>query len=105
MQVPILSAKNTNVAALVAIVALATLFSLQAKSATPCKVTDPTGTPLNVRNRPNGLILGTLPNGKTVYIRDRADDDQGRPWVFLTSAEGGRMRTLGWVFREFISCY
>ena len=28
-----------------------------------CKVTDPTGTPLNVRQSPNGKIIGTLANG------------------------------------------
>ena len=28
-----------------------------------CKVTDPTGTPLNVRDGPNGKVIGTLANG------------------------------------------
>ena len=28
-----------------------------------CKVTDPTGAPLNVREKPNGKIVGTLPYG------------------------------------------
>ena len=31
-----------------------------------CKVTDPTGTPLNVRSAPNGKIIGTLANGTLV---------------------------------------
>lgn len=35
-----------------------------------CKVTDPTGTPLNVRQSPNGKIIGTLANGTFVIIVD-----------------------------------
>jgi hypothetical protein len=44
-----------------------------------CKVTDPTGTPLNVRDSPNGKITGTLAH-KT-------------------------KKPIGWVFREFVSCF
>ena len=33
-----------------------------------CKVTDPTGTPLNVRDGPNGKVIGTLANGALVAI-------------------------------------
>jgi hypothetical protein len=46
-----------------------------------CKVTDPTGTLLNVRVKPNGKITGTLANGTLVAIIESADDANGNPWV------------------------
>jgi hypothetical protein len=65
-----------------------------------CKVTDPTGTPLNVRDRQKNII-GTLRNGIVVHILEEGFDDRGKPWVLVT-AQNGR---IGWVYREFISCY
>jgi hypothetical protein len=61
-----------------------------------CTVTDPTGTPLNIRNAPNGQVVGKIRNGKKVKMLSLAFDDQGKPWVNI-----GR----GWVLREFISCF
>ena len=68
-----------------------------------CRVLDPTGTPLNVRALPNGAIVGTLPNGMLVSVRERMTDDRGRPWVFVAAYDDGR--PIGWVFREFIACF
>lgn len=65
-----------------------------------CTVNDPTGTPLNVRSRPNGPILGALHNGtpvllwKLVYVRDK-------PWAKITTEGPGKS---GWVFRRYLSC-
>ncbi len=67
-----------------------------------CIVADPTPTPLNVRTAPNGRILGSLANGKAVAIIDYANDEQMRPWVYVSDAENGR--PIGWVFREYIVC-
>jgi hypothetical protein len=78
--------------ALIAIVLAAS--SAAAQSA--CIVTDPTGTPLNIRSSPNGEIVGTLRNGTSVSIQNIAYDSQGRPWAYIG---------VGWVFREFVSCY
>jgi uncharacterized protein YraI len=61
-----------------------------------CVVTDPTGTPLNIRSSPNGRIVGTLRNGARVTIETVTYDSQGRAWANIG---------VGWVFREFISCY
>ncbi len=61
-----------------------------------CVVTDPTGTPLNIRATPNGKIIGTLRNGASVAILDTAYDSRGRPWAYIGT---------GWVFREFVTCY
>jgi hypothetical protein len=68
-----------------------------------CRVTDPTGTPLNVRSSPNGPIVGTLRNGLLVSIIGSRSDRNGRDWVNVASYE--TRRSLGWVFREFISCF
>ena len=66
-----------------------------------CKVTDPTGTPLNVRDQHKNII-GSLRNGQNVYVQRYGEDDNGKPWAYVTTAGGKR---LGWVYREFISCY
>ena len=67
-----------------------------------CMVTDPTGTPLNVRAEPNGAILGALHNGVSVQRMETVADARGRPWSFVVPYEGGK---AGWIFREFVSCY
>jgi uncharacterized protein YgiM (DUF1202 family) len=70
-----------------------------------CKVTDPTDTPLNVRNRPNGKVINKLKNGKQVDIIAQDADNQGRTWVKIAGFHNGVYREWGWVIREFISCY
>ncbi len=76
-----------------------------AKAEEVCKVTDPTGTPLNVRETPNGRIVGTLRNGVEVYIVKIDYDSQGRPWALVGRSSQGQSGAFGWVFREFISCF
>ncbi|MBE9203588.1 SH3 domain-containing protein [Synechocystis salina LEGE 06099] len=70
-----------------------------------CKVTDPTGTPLNVRNSPNSKIINSLRNGREVEILETDYDNRGRPWVRIGGNYRGEYRFWGWVIREFISCY
>lgn len=64
-----------------------------------CKVTDPTGTPLNVRTT-DGDVIDTLSNGRTVHIMRYGHDRRGKPWAYVDYGSGE-----GWVYREFISCY
>ncbi|MCC2098566.1 MAG: SH3 domain-containing protein [Hyphomicrobiales bacterium] len=66
-----------------------------------CMVSDPTGTPLNVRRFPNGPIVGRVRNGQIVIVRGISRDDRGRPWALLFSSDGA---SIGYVFREYISC-
>lgn len=89
----------------VLIAAMALLFCANLASAEGerCKVTDPTGTPLNVRNGPNGTITGKLANGTLVAIVDHADDSNGKPWVRVKDYT--TKKPIGWVFREFVSCF
>ncbi|MDH7797882.1 MULTISPECIES: SH3 domain-containing protein [unclassified Beijerinckia] len=67
-----------------------------------CKVTDPTGTPLNVRTAPQGKVVGKLPNGAQVQMTATDSDAGGRTWAFISRMDG---RPVGWVYREFVSCY
>lgn len=81
-------------------------IALPARAEEVCKVTDPTGTPLNVRDTPNGTrIITTLPNDTRVYIEETATDPKGRPWVKVGGYSKGKYVVWGWVIREFISCY
>jgi len=65
-----------------------------------CMVTDPTGTPLNVR-RFDGQVIGVLHNGEIVRILRMGADRNGKPWAYVAYETNGE----GWVYREFISCY
>jgi cytochrome c oxidase assembly protein Cox11 len=66
-----------------------------------CKVTDPTGTALNVRQTPNGAVIGIVKNGRRVNVVGSGKDAQGRPWSKIRGQSGA----VGWVLREFVSCY
>ena len=96
--------KKTKVLSIAAVCSAAFLAGLQPAAAQDrCTVTDPTGTPLNIRAAPNGRKLGTLPNGLNVSIVRTGPDNKGRPWALIRPWDSGRVE--GWVFREFISCY
>ncbi|MDJ0846590.1 SH3 domain-containing protein [Crocosphaera sp.] len=73
-----------------------------AKAEPICRVTDPTGTPLNVRETPNGRIIGRLSNGVDVYIVKIDYDSQGRLWALVGRSSHNQSGVFGWVFREFI---
>lgn len=76
-----------------------------AQAASVCKVTDPTGTPLNVRDAPNGQKINALKNGREVVIINTGTDAKGRAWARIAGDYEGKQRVWGWVLREFISCY
>lgn len=84
---------------------LSLLFIIPAQAQT-CKVTDPTGSKLNVRSSAgssHGKVIGKLNNGKVVYIAEYDYDKNGKPWVLVFDAKTDQY--IGWVFREFVSCY
>lgn len=70
-----------------------------------CRVTDPTGTPLNARLQPNGKIVNRIRNGRTVYAQSLARDSEGKPWVLVAAKDRGNYKILGYVLREFVSCF
>jgi hypothetical protein len=75
------------------------------ESGKACRVTDPTGTPLNARLQPNGKVLNRIRNGRTVYVQSITRDDEGKPWVLVAIKNQGNYKILGYVLREFVSCY
>jgi hypothetical protein len=64
-----------------------------------CLVANPTGTPLNVRSKPNGAFLGALHNDTSVALTERVLVN-GKIWGRIVPEEGKR----GWVFFDFLSC-
>lgn len=72
-----------------------------AQSGKICVVNDPSPTPLNVRDRPYGRIVGALHNGTHVYRVRTRTDYQGDDWSYIVPLEGGR---AGWVFRNYVTC-
>ena len=83
--------------------ALVLSASTEASAQARCRVMDPTGTPLNVRAAPGGAVVGNLPNGFLVSIMNLSTDRGGRPWALVSRFDNGRR--IGWVWREFISCF
>jgi uncharacterized protein YraI len=75
--------------------AATTALTSPALAETACTVNDPTGTPLNVRQRPNGPILGALHNGTSVSIMENRGT-----WSRVTPREG----KPGWVLRSYLDC-
>lgn len=65
-----------------------------------CIVTDPTGTPLNVRSAPNGPIMRTLVNGFRIKVL-RIASANGKTWVYVSDKAG---QNIGWVFRPYVTC-
>lgn len=94
-----------NIAIVVTTIHFFLSVALPTKAETVCQVTDPTGTPLNVRSQPNGKVINALKNGRNVYIEQIAYDSQSRPWAKVSGYHNGKYRVWGWVLREFISCY
>lgn len=53
-----------------------------------CTVSDPTGTPLNVRQSPGGRVIGTLKNG-TVVALGATDGSEGEKWTRIIQPREG----------------
>jgi serine/threonine protein kinase, bacterial len=60
-----------------------------------CRVNDPTETPLNIREIPNGKIVGTVNNGQSVEVFRMTTASNGKQWAFI-----GR----GYILYAYISC-
>ncbi|MGE3307206.1 MAG: SH3 domain-containing protein, partial [Rhizobiaceae bacterium] len=66
-----------------------------------CTVADPTGTPLNIRETPNGTIIGTWDNGVRVrpYEEKRVN---GKLWYAVERFADDNSK--GWVFDAYLKC-
>ena len=64
-----------------------------------CTVADPTGTPLNVREAPNGQVVMTLSNG--AKLRQTGErEHKGERWSLVANETG----MLGWAFSAYLDC-
>lgn len=66
-----------------------------------CTVADPTGTPLNVREEPNGRILGTWDNGVRVRPYEEKRHN-GKLWYAVERMADDN--AIGWVFDPYLKC-
>jgi hypothetical protein len=66
-----------------------------------CHVSDPTGTPLNVRAVPKGTIVSTLNNAAVLVVLSQMADN-GKRWAYIGT--GKEELPAGWVFQEFLTC-
>jgi hypothetical protein len=68
-----------RITALIGSAAIGLIALIVNTSTEACLAKDPSGT-LNVRNSPNGLVVGTLKNGTLVVIEERRGE-----WVSITA--------------------
>ena len=66
-----------------------------------CTVADPTGTPLNIREQPNGKILGTWDNGVRVRPYEEKTHN-GKVWYAVERIADDN--AIGWVFDPYLKC-
>lgn len=71
-----------------------------------CTVTDPTGTPLNIRMAPNGRIVGTAANGTELEFIDHVEDN-GKLWARVARYDRNTEvfnYDAGIVFLDYLDC-
>ena len=69
-----------------------------ARAAKVCVVADPSGTPLNIRAKPNGAIRGAVNNYTDVVIIEISND---RKWAKVAPVGPGE---IGWAFMNYLDC-
>jgi hypothetical protein len=75
-------------------------FDSEADYLKTCTVQDPTGTPLNVRERPSGRIIDRLANGLEVSVLSMVRDRNGKIWIALPKGDSEFVR--GYVLRKYL---
>lgn len=69
-----------------------------------CRVADPSGTPLNVRDRPAGdRIVGRLRNNTIVESLGSNGPNARQAWMYIR-ANAGSGAITGWVWMNYIRC-
>jgi Bacterial SH3 domain len=67
-----------------------------------CFVADPTSSPLNVRDRPNGRIVGQVPNNSEVMIKAIKKDRKGKAWAKIIQKNSES--SSGYVVLKYLQC-
>ena len=92
--------------AVIAVAPVATAPSKPVPAAAPpttqqvCRVNDPNDSYVNLRQSPNGALIGPVVNGTTVQITGYQSDTQGRDWAAVFTQN----KRVGFMFRSMISC-
>lgn len=66
-----------------------------------CTVQDPTGTPLNAREEPGGLIIGSVRTGQRVRVFS-TKMHEGKLWA--ASYREAADNPVGWVYDPYLKC-
>ena len=70
------------------------------KSLASCRVNDPNDTYVNLRQTPNGSLIGPVANGTSIQITGYQSDSQGRDWAEVYTSN----KQVGYMFRRMLSC-
>ncbi len=76
-------------------------YVIPAEAEVLCTVTDPTGTPLNLRVAAGAEIWGTVRNGTQVRA-SAVVQHKGKPWAFVSRWAADN--AVGWVFDPYLAC-
>ena len=61
-------------------------MSAEISESSLCKANDPSDTYINLRETPNGRLVGPVNNGqKLVVVSDSVNDSKGRPWIKVSN--------------------
>ena len=64
-----------------------------------CRILDPNDTYANVRNFPNGALIGPLLNDTRVSLVDIKKDSEGRDWALIKYGD-----KVGFIMNSLIAC-
>ena len=67
---------------------------------TNCYVNDANDTYANLRQSPNGSLVGPVNNGTSVLINGSQIDSQGREWALVRT----QRNQTGYIFRALVAC-
>ena len=66
----------------------------------PCIVNDANDTYANLRQSPNGALIGPVNNGTSVWISGSQTDVRGREWALVRT----QSNQTGFIFRALVTC-
>jgi hypothetical protein len=96
------------VATVTALAVLSATSSMACDGNPVCIVKDPTGTPLNIRQGPNGKIVGNAGNGTRLEFIDHIED-KGKLWARVAKfdeavAAAEAQSSEGYFFASYLDC-
>lgn len=97
-----------SIAVLIAVFAIGGVIAAYGQSEMArCTVSDPTGTPLNLRSSPNGRIIRKLRNGTVLYTPVGDNDGASTTYdgyIRVYRRVKGKYVVWGFVFYQYTTC-